>query len=119
MGGAAAAAGRSPRSSSRSSTAECTFYTVLGDDELGRRSRERLTELGVTVRAEKTSRPTRRAFVYVDAVGERTITVLGEKLALAAVEARGGSPRPRRRATSSSGDAEALWPRGGPARSSR
>ena len=58
----------------------CTFYTVLGDDELGRRSRERLTELGVTVRAEKTVRPTRRGFVFVDAVGERTITVLGEKL---------------------------------------
>ncbi len=59
---------------------ECTFYTVLGDDELGRRSEERLAEFGVTVRAEKTSRPTRRAFVHLDAVGERTITVLGEKL---------------------------------------
>ena len=32
---------------------DCIFYTVLGDDELGRRSRERLTELGVTVRAEE------------------------------------------------------------------
>ena len=58
----------------------CTFYTVLGDDELGRRSKEQLTELGVTVRAQTTRRPTRRAFVYVDAVGERTITVIGEKL---------------------------------------
>lgn len=58
----------------------CTFYTVLGDDELGRRSRERLTELGVTVRAQTASRPTRRGFVYLDAAGERTITVLSEKL---------------------------------------
>ena len=66
---------------------DCVFYTVLGDDELGRHSRERLTELGVTVRAEKTSRPTRRAFVYVDAVGERTITVLGEKLRPSRVKA--------------------------------
>ncbi len=59
---------------------ECVFYTVLGDDELGHRSKERLTELGVTVRAEKTARSTRRGFVYIDAVGERTITVLGDKL---------------------------------------
>ncbi len=59
---------------------ECTFYTALGDDELGRRSRERLTELGVTVRAQTATRPTRRGFVFVDAVGERTITVLGDKL---------------------------------------
>jgi ribokinase len=58
----------------------CTFYTVLGEDELGQRSLEQLTGLGLTVRAERTSRPTRRGFVFVDAVGERTITVLGEKL---------------------------------------
>ena len=58
----------------------CTFYTMLGEDELGRLAKERLTELGVDVRAQSTRRPTRRGFVHIDAVGERTISVIGEKL---------------------------------------
>ena len=58
----------------------CTFLTVLGDDDLGRRSYEQLTGQGVRVEAEYVSRPTRRGFTYIDAAGERTITVLGEKL---------------------------------------
>ena len=58
----------------------CTFYTLLGDDELGRRSYEELTGHGVRVEAEFVGRPTRRAFTHVDEAGERTITVLGEKL---------------------------------------
>jgi ribokinase len=57
-----------------------TFYTLLGDDVLGRRAYEQLTALGVQVEAEFVSRPTRRAFTFVDDNGERTITVLGEKL---------------------------------------
>jgi ribokinase len=56
------------------------FFTSLGDDELGQRSRERLMELGVTVHAADAGRPQRRAFTYVDENGERTITVLGPKL---------------------------------------
>jgi ribokinase len=56
------------------------FFTSLGDDELGQRSRERLAELGVTVHAADAGQPQRRAFTYVDANGERTITVLGPKL---------------------------------------
>src|SRR5207244_3331235 len=40
----------------------------------------RLAEQGVTVRAMADPSPQRRAFVYVDGAGERTITVLGEKL---------------------------------------
>ena len=56
------------------------FFTSLGDDELGQRSRERLTELGVTVHAADAGQPQRRAFTYVDENGERTITVLGPKL---------------------------------------
>jgi ribokinase len=58
----------------------CTFLTVLGDDELGRRSHEQLTGQGVRVEAEFVPRPTRRGFTFVDDAGERTITVLGEKL---------------------------------------
>jgi len=56
------------------------FFTSLGDDDLGRRSKERLTELGVTVHAADAGRPQRRAFTFIDEDGERTITTLGPKL---------------------------------------
>src|SRR5438132_5706828 len=58
----------------------CTLFTALGSDELGRRARVQLSEQGVTVRAMADPLPQRRAFCFVDEVGERTITVLGEKL---------------------------------------
>ena len=57
----------------------CEFFTVLGDDELGRRSERRLAELGIDVHAQRRA-STRRAWTHIDANGERTITVLGEKL---------------------------------------
>ncbi len=56
------------------------FFTSLGDDELGERSRARLEELGVTVHAANAGQRQRRAFTFVDENGERTITVLGPKL---------------------------------------
>lgn len=56
----------------------CDFFTVLGDDAIGRRSEQRLRELGVDVHAEARG-ASRRAWVHVDAAGERTITVLGDK----------------------------------------
>jgi ribokinase len=56
------------------------FFTSLGDDELGRRSREKLTALGVTVHASESPRPQRRAFTFVDGDGERTITTLAPKM---------------------------------------
>jgi ribokinase len=59
---------------------ETTLFTVFGNDELGRRSRAQLAEQGVTVRAVVAPEPQRRAFTFVDANGERTITVLGDKL---------------------------------------
>ena len=60
---------------------ECTLFTALGGDEPARRSRERLGELGVRVEAAvRDGSPTRRAFTFVDAHGERTITVIGERL---------------------------------------
>lgn len=59
----------------------CAFYTAVGDDELGRRSVARLTELGLDVHAAvRRGAPTRRGFTFADVQGERTITVLGEKL---------------------------------------
>jgi ribokinase len=66
----------------------CLFFTGLGADELGRRSRAELARLGVDLRAIPEAEPTRRAFTFVDESGERTITVLGEKL-----RPRGGDSR--------------------------
>lgn len=59
---------------------EATLFTALGDDELGRRSREALEEQGVRVHAGASSKPQRWAFTHVDERGERTITTVGEKL---------------------------------------
>lgn len=59
---------------------EAELYTAFGDDELGRRARDRLEELGVRVHASIRDEATRRAIVFVDDDGERTITVLGGKL---------------------------------------
>ena len=58
----------------------CTFLTALGDDERGAWSRRRLEALGVRVEAAIRDEPTRRAVVFVDANGERTITTLGDRL---------------------------------------
>jgi ribokinase len=55
------------------------FFTTLGDDDLGRRSRERLAGKGVRVHACFRGRQ-RRALTFVEPSGERTIATLGEKL---------------------------------------
>jgi ribokinase len=57
----------------------CEFFTALGDDELGHRATRELAELGLDVHAEYFG-TTRRGWVHVDENGERTITVIGEKL---------------------------------------
>ena len=59
---------------------EVDFFTALGDDERGRRAAERLRELGVTVHAARRAAAQRWAFVHLDDRGERTITVVGERL---------------------------------------
>jgi ribokinase len=60
---------------------ECTFYTALGDDELGRRAIEELERMGVRVEAAiRPGKGTRRGFAFLDEAGERTITVIGERL---------------------------------------
>lgn len=57
----------------------CDFFTAVGDDDLGARSRERLEAMGVRVHARIGDR-TRRALTLVEPGGERTITTLGDKL---------------------------------------
>lgn len=59
---------------------EAQFFTALGDDENGRRARQRLEELGVTVYAAPRPGPHRRGFVHLDDDHERTITILGERI---------------------------------------
>jgi ribokinase len=60
---------------------DCTFFTAVGDDENGRRVERHLGELGVRVRdVRRAGKPTRRAFVYLDSDGERTITTIGERI---------------------------------------
>ena len=58
----------------------CLFFTALADDDLGRRSREELEARGVTVHAGHAPGRQRRALTHVNEDGERTITLLGEKL---------------------------------------
>ena len=70
---------------------QADLYTAVGDDELGRRTRERLTKLRIRVHAAVRAEPTRRALVFVDDARERTITALGDKLV-----PRGDDPLPGR-----------------------
>lgn len=58
----------------------CLFFTALAGDELGRRSKQELEERGVTVHAGRADGTQRRGFTHLDDGGERTITVIGEKL---------------------------------------
>jgi ribokinase len=59
---------------------EATLYTALGGDGLGTRARGELEAAGIRVHTARHSAPQRRAFTHVDETGERSITVLGEKL---------------------------------------
>jgi ribokinase len=67
----------------------CDFYTALGDDELGHRAADALTALGLTLHVAWRPEPQRRGFVHVDGDGERTITVIGDRLG-----PRGSDPLP-------------------------
>jgi ribokinase len=60
--------------------AETTFFTAVGEDEVGRRAGEALHGLGLRLEVAVRAAPQRRALTYLDSRGERTITVLGEKL---------------------------------------
>ena len=74
-GGGAVAAGELVRLG-----AEVDFFVAVGNDELGRRARDALEELGCRVHAAMRDEPQRRAFTYLDGDGERTITLMGSKL---------------------------------------
>jgi ribokinase len=59
----------------------CELFTAVGDDDLGRTTVRRLAELHMDVHVHAPGRSmSRRAWTHVDDGGERTITVLGDKL---------------------------------------
>jgi ribokinase len=57
-----------------------TLFTVLGDDDWGHRAKAELEGLGVRVEAVFRPEPQRRAITFADDGGERTITLVGDKL---------------------------------------
>ncbi|HYZ93273.1 MAG TPA: PfkB family carbohydrate kinase [Actinomycetota bacterium] len=60
---------------------ECTFFTALGDDDLGHRAHDELVSMGLVVHCVFRPERQRRAFTHVDdTTGERTITVIGSRL---------------------------------------
>jgi ribokinase len=60
---------------------EATFFTAIGNDEAARDTAARLTgHFGVTLHAADRDAPQRRTFTFLDGGGERTITVLGERI---------------------------------------
>jgi ribokinase len=61
-------------------TGGALFVTALAGDDLGRRTAEQLAGQGVRVHAADREGMQRRGFTYLTADGERTITVLGDRL---------------------------------------
>ena len=60
---------------------ECLFFTALGADEAGRRSREGLEDLGVRVLAGSRAGPQTRALSATGPTGDRAIAVIGRPTA--------------------------------------
>jgi len=56
------------------------LLTALGNDDRATWSAARLAELGVDLHAVRRDAPQRRTFTYLDDGGERTITVLGDRV---------------------------------------
>lgn len=60
--------------------AETVFFTALGSDEYGTWAERDLRKRRLRLLAVTRNAPQRRGFTFLDEGGERTITVLGEKL---------------------------------------
>lgn len=60
---------------------EVDLYTAVSDDDLGCACVDALEQEGIMVHAATRPQRQRQALVHVDREGERTITVLGERLA--------------------------------------
>ena len=62
-------------------TDEAVFFTAFGDDELGHRAEAKLREAQMRLECVYRDEPQRRGFTFLDDDGERTISVIGRKLA--------------------------------------
>lgn len=62
------------------------FFTALGRDAAGERAAADLRALGLELHVAWRDAPTRRAITFVDGQGERTITVIGERLQAGAAD---------------------------------
>lgn len=58
----------------------CDFFVAVGNDERGAHTRGELEKLGPQIHAAVRDEPQREAFTFLDADGERTITLIGDKL---------------------------------------
>lgn len=67
-------------------TGDATFFTALGEDRFASAARGFLERTGLRVEPAARPGPSRRALTFVDAAGERTITVLGDRLAPSAAD---------------------------------
>ena len=56
-----------------------SLYCLLGGDDLGKQAQKELEAASVRVLTAKSDDAQRRGFVYIDEVGERTITIIGDK----------------------------------------
>jgi ribokinase len=57
------------------------FFTALGCDATGEQAARELTAMGLELHVAWRQAPTRQAITFIDGDGERTITVIGERLA--------------------------------------
>jgi ribokinase len=57
------------------------FFTALGCDAIGEQAARELTAMGLELHVAWRQAPTRQAITFIDGDGERTITVIGERLA--------------------------------------
>jgi ribokinase len=62
------------------------FFTALGRDGTGHQAAERLGQLGLELHVVWRDVPSRRGVSFVDAAGERSITVIGERLSPGAAD---------------------------------
>ena len=57
------------------------FFTALGNDDYGEKCFNILSNMGIKLHVGWREKPTRRGFSLIDSLGERAITVIGERLA--------------------------------------
>jgi ribokinase len=62
------------------------FFTALGRDAIGEQAVARLQQLGLELHVAWREAPSRRGVSFVDGAGERSITVIGERLSPAAAD---------------------------------